>query len=53
MFKISPRFGVSFPISENTVVFFSYGHFNQLPELQYFYRDPYSSTLHGESGAGL
>jgi outer membrane receptor protein involved in Fe transport len=47
MFKISPRFGVSFPISENTVVFFSYGHFNQLPELQFFYRDPYSSGFTG------
>ncbi len=48
--KISPRFGVSFPISENTVVFFSYGHFNQLPELQYFYRDPYSSSFTGNPG---
>ena len=45
-----PRFGVSFPISENTVVFFSYGHFNQLPELQYYYRDPYSSTFTGNPG---
>jgi outer membrane receptor protein involved in Fe transport len=50
MFKISPRFGVSFPISENTVVFFSYGHFNQLPELQYFYRDPFSSLYTGNPG---
>lgn len=50
IFKLSPRFGVSFPISENTVVFFSYGHFNQLPELQYFYRDPYSSTFTGNPG---
>jgi outer membrane receptor protein involved in Fe transport len=50
IFKISPRFGVSFPISENTVVFFSYGHFNQLPELQYFYRDPYGSDFTGNPG---
>jgi len=48
--KFSPRFGVSFPISENTVVFFSYGHFNQLPELQYFYRDPYSGAFAGNPG---
>lgn len=47
MYKVSPRFGISFPISENTVVFFSYGHFNQLPELQYFYRDPYSGGFTG------
>ncbi len=49
-FKFSPRFGVSFPISEMTVVFFSYGHFNQLPELQFYYRDPYSSTYTGNPG---
>jgi outer membrane receptor protein involved in Fe transport len=48
--KVSPRFGVSFPISENTVLFFSYGHFNQLPELQYYYRDPYSGTYAGNPG---
>lgn len=45
--KFSPRFGISFPISVNTVVFFSYGHFNQLPELQYYYRDPYSGSFTG------
>jgi outer membrane receptor protein involved in Fe transport len=50
MLKFSPRFGVSFPISEMTVVFFSYGHFNQLPELQFFYRDPYSSYFTGNPG---
>lgn len=45
--SISPRFGISFPISENTVLYFSYGHFNQLPSLQYYYRDPYSGSLTG------
>jgi len=45
--KLSPRFGISFPISERTVLFFSYGHFNQLPELQFFYRDPYTGGLTG------
>lgn len=49
-FKISPRFGVSFPISDRTVTFFSYGHFNQLPELQFYYRDPYSGNLIGNPG---
>ena len=47
IYKVSPRLGVSFPISEYTVVFFSYGHFNQLPELQYYYRDPYSGRFTG------
>ena len=46
-FEISPRFGVSFPISERMVLFFSYGHFNQLPELQFFYRDPWSGGFTG------
>lgn len=44
---VSPRFGISFPISERTVVFFSYGHFVQLPELQYYYRDPWSGSFTG------
>lgn len=46
-YKISPRFGISFPITQKTVIFFSYGHFNQLPELQYFYRDPYTGGFTG------
>ncbi|MCR4438264.1 MAG: TonB-dependent receptor [bacterium] len=46
-YKISPRFGISFPISDRTVIFFSYGHFNQFPELQYLYRDPYTGGFTG------
>ncbi len=46
-YKLSPRFGISFPISEKTVIFFSYGHFNQLPELQFFFRNPYSGVPTG------
>jgi outer membrane receptor protein involved in Fe transport len=49
-YKISPRFGISFPISEFTVLFFSYGHFNQLPELHYYYRDPYTGGFTGNPG---
>ena len=44
---LSPRLGVSFPINLKTVLFFSYGHFSQLPELQFYYRDPYSGGLTG------
>ena len=47
IYRISPRFGISFPISEDMVIFFSYGHFNQLPELQFYYRDPYSGGTTG------
>ncbi len=46
-YKVSPRFGISFPISDRTVIFFSYGHFNQLPELQYMYRDPFTGGFTG------
>lgn len=46
-YMVSPRFGISFPISTETVLFFSYGHFNQLPELQFFYRDPYTGGFTG------
>ena len=47
IYRFSPRFGISFPISEDMVIFFSYGHFNQLPELQFYYRDPYSGGITG------
>lgn len=46
-YKISPRFGISFPITQRTVLFFSYGHFNQLPEMQYYYRDPWKGSFTG------
>ncbi|HKJ31982.1 MAG TPA: TonB-dependent receptor, partial [Balneolales bacterium] len=46
-YVVSPRFGISFPISVNTDIYFSYGHFNQLPEMTHFYRDPYSGSLTG------
>jgi outer membrane receptor protein involved in Fe transport len=34
------------------VAFFSYGHFNQLPELQQYYRDPWSGGLTGNPQIG-
>lgn len=38
-FKISPRLGLAYPISENTVLHFSYGHFFQFPNFQDIYRN--------------
>jgi len=35
--QLSPRFGVSYPISTDGVVHFSYGHFLQIPTFQYLY----------------
>jgi outer membrane receptor protein involved in Fe transport len=46
-YAVSPRFGISFPVSEFTVLYFSYGHFNQLPEMPFFYRDPWSGGFTG------
>lgn len=41
-FKISPRFGIAYPISATGVVHFSYGHFLQIPPFQYLFQNgPY------------
>jgi outer membrane receptor for ferrienterochelin and colicin len=41
-FQISPRFGIAYPISATGVVHFSYGHFLQIPPLQYLFQNgPY------------
>jgi len=37
--KFSPRIGLAHPISENTVLHFSYGHFFQFPNYQDIYRN--------------
>jgi outer membrane receptor protein involved in Fe transport len=51
-YTISPRFGISFPISEYMVLFFSYGHFTQLPEMDKYYRDPWSGSFTGNPHLG-
>jgi len=38
--QVSPRLGISFPITEKGVIHFSYGHFFQTPELRYMYENP-------------
>ena len=39
-YQISPRLGISFPITDNGVLHFSYGHFFQNPAFQYLYANP-------------
>ena len=39
-YQLSPRFGMSFPITEQGVIHFSYGWFFQNPELRYLYENP-------------
>jgi outer membrane receptor protein involved in Fe transport len=35
--QLSPRFGISHPITDNDMLFFSYGHFSQRPKYAYVY----------------
>ena len=35
--RLSPRLGVSHPVSDNQTLFFSYGHFSKLPRPQFVY----------------
>lgn len=37
-FTVSPRLGISHPISENSKLFFNYGHFKQLPTYEQLFR---------------
>ncbi len=36
----SPRLGISFPITDQGIIHFSYGHFYQLPPYNYLYANP-------------
>ena len=36
--ELSPRIGISFPITEKTKFYFNYGHFRQMPQAQFLYR---------------
>lgn len=44
-FALAPRLGVSFPILDSASLFFSYGHFYQLPGLRYLFEDADYSVL--------
>jgi outer membrane receptor protein involved in Fe transport len=39
-FKVSPRFGAAFPITDRGIVHFSYGHFFQIPRFERLYENP-------------
>ncbi len=47
--KVSPRLGVSYPVSERDKMYFSYGHFSQVPELSSIY----NSNEQGASALAL
>ncbi len=39
-YQISPRLGVSFPITDRGAIHFSFGHFFQVPNFDYLYENP-------------
>ncbi len=39
-YSVSPRFGISYPITDRGVLHFSYGHFLQIPSFSYLYQKP-------------
>ncbi len=43
--SVSPRLGVSYPVTESAAIFFSYGHFYQMPNLGDMFRNSDYSTL--------
>ncbi len=46
-FFFSPRLGISHPITERTTLYFNYGRFQQIPNLQFLFRDPWTGTWCG------
>ncbi|OGU76379.1 MAG: hypothetical protein A2W11_13905 [Ignavibacteria bacterium RBG_16_35_7] len=44
---VSPRIGISFPITDRGIIHFSYGHFYQLPPYVYLYTNPTFETFGG------
>lgn len=51
--KISPRLGISFPITATGVIHFSYGHFFQIPNFELLYRNPQFKLGSGTGNQGI
>ena len=51
--KISPRFGASFPFSPTGVIHFSYGHFFQVPRFGMLYMNPDFDLSQGTGNIGV
>ncbi len=47
--SVSPRLGVSFPITDQGIIHFSYGHFFQMPSFQYLYQNSDYLVQQGEA----
>ena len=51
--SISPRIGVSFPITDRGVIHFSYGHFFQVPRFERLYQNPDFELGSGTGNQGV
>ena len=47
-YTLSPRIGISFPITDRGIIHFSYGHFYQLPPFRYLYTNPEFEDIDAE-----
>jgi len=52
-FKLSPRLGVAFPITDRGVVHFSYGQFFQIPNFELLYTNPDYKFPQGTGNVGI
>ncbi|HVO73672.1 MAG TPA: TonB-dependent receptor, partial [Ignavibacteriaceae bacterium] len=50
-FAVSPRLGISHPITENSKLYFNYGHFKQFPAYEEIYRIGRSGAVGSSSGS--
>jgi outer membrane receptor protein involved in Fe transport len=48
---VSPRIGVSYPITDRGIIHFSYGHFFQMPQLRRLYENPDFKFAPGSTGS--
>jgi len=51
--KLSPRLGISYPLSSTASLYFSYGHFTQMPGLSLLYNNADYSLLEDLQAGGI
>lgn len=51
--QLSPRLGISFPITDRGVIHFSYGHFFQIPRFERLYQNPDFELGSGTGNVGV
>jgi len=50
--RLSPRIGISHPISDNQTLFFSYGHFSKIPRPQFVYSKLWRTSVRSSLPVG-